>query len=787
MLNKLIDECKNRHGDDDAWDKLSAQEKDLLAAALVSPEIRADMESIQLSRSDPDGIYTHALELYKASEGDPDSDLFYEAIKACNDALELDENHNETRLLLGKLYFEQGRYSRAEEQFKKITEGEGRGKREAYLFLAKIYSYEVNRDNNALAEVYSAIAAIDMELEEYSRALEYLKNAMKIKPNRAEDVILKAKIMLKTGDRAYLDTMITMLRELTDKKARISLLGWEAQQKEAYGLLAEVLKLRGLEGDDVEAAKADKKAAKMGYESKPMALTRAQKALNSFRMKLPKLRNGSLAKAKEHYQKAKELSEKPDMDVINELLAVLARLRDNDAVIAEAEEALKTDGLSEADAELLRKYTAEAYLEKAKESFKNKKFDEAIELMQKAKGSVDEKYPVHTAISDSSNALMDKIVSRFRGLYEGSGFWGRLTFAGRRLRREKNRARFYSAAKEYAKMLEEKGTEEDLTLAVELLEEFLYDDDVKDGNAAKLSVLHTKLADMVSAPDDKAGHIKAGVELASENFTALVMRALYYADNGAIEEAIDDLRDAVALPHDDVDLDLTRDAYTKLIELMSMNDQARDEVAIRGYQDALKDVEKKISERDDTEGKKEEEIGASSETISEKFMEIALKETVTDAEKKEASLLLTELSIDNGLTVLSEKIRALINADTINDAESALNFLSVLSSKDQKVKEALDQLRIEMKEKSDDLKLEKDIESLKRLEKEGNEALIALASDLGVENIDSLLIEGDTRRGGNSGNGKEHLCGQQFQLFEIFGTKTKDQRSGFGYRGICCF
>ena len=239
-LGRILEQIKDDHGEENAWGAKGEQAKNLLiAGSLPSPDpedgyplITAvkDRASLML---EPEGLLANAVNSFADAKGDSQSDKFYDAIGFCEDALAVDESNIEARLMLGWLYFEQDRYDKATEAFKKVAEGKDPRKDEALRMLARIQLKE--RKHPDRAKSFEELATLRLEKEDYEGALESVDRALAINPGDEKLVLLKVKIYKKIGARHH-DTTLKMLDGLIADKYTS-----DEIKKEAYGLRAEYI------------------------------------------------------------------------------------------------------------------------------------------------------------------------------------------------------------------------------------------------------------------------------------------------------------------------------------------------------------------------------------------------------------------------------------------------------------------------------------------------------------------------------------------------------------------
>ncbi|MBF0494507.1 MAG: hypothetical protein HQL28_05185, partial [Candidatus Omnitrophica bacterium] len=257
-ITAFMEALKKKHDSGGAWHKLKSAAKELEAAGFLGTRDAAVGRLIEAL--DPSGFVEEAKRLMTETS-DPQSDGYYNAILKCRDALAIEAENEEAHFLLGRLYYAQGRYTKAMDEFKKLSDKKGIFQRSACGYLAEIYSIKYNTEDRM--KMFKNIADMLFEEKKYDEALTYIKGAIVLDGANAEYLFLKAKILHAKGGRD-LTGCIKILSELLDKKNREKFRGIGLIEKDAYVLRTEAYKVRNEKGDLKKARKDAEIALKLG-------------------------------------------------------------------------------------------------------------------------------------------------------------------------------------------------------------------------------------------------------------------------------------------------------------------------------------------------------------------------------------------------------------------------------------------------------------------------------------------------------------------------------------------
>lgn len=738
-LKIILDECKDEHESFEAWHKLSDHRKAIIVSALKGIFFEKRYASVKeyLDKIvDPVGFVEVAGAIYRTKGIDTQGNDYYRAISLCEDAVKIDENDMDARTLLGYLYLGQYRYAKAEEQFKKVKESKSGREKESLGRL--IYIYADRGDLALVAGALKELVPLYLEKNEYDPALELVSGLVILSPKSAEAVTLKAKILIKRNQDGDVEKAIKMLDDIINKKTGKEFTGYEAAKKDALGLRAEALSIRG---DIDKALKDAKKASKLGYESKSVFMLLAGEALASLGSMLWLVRNSRFEKARDILKKAIAISEKPDIFVYEKLLnLLLVNMKTYDVVIQEAEDALKAKDMTDDDKKVLKNYIVRASIEKAKKNVKKTKLAVLLDIEKAKKSAAEIGVDAVNKISADVRSIQDAIVKLCRRDAEGVGFLRSITLYAWRLRRAGNRDRYFEVSFDLARALKARDGTGNIDAAIAALKEFSDDDKTREGLAQTLGDLYRIKADRSRNVAEKITLYNESLKFDNKNFKALVGRGLIYAVNeDKIDEATEDLSAALNIPYEDDELELAEEAAGKLIELKSRPDAVRDAQGKRIVEDGLEEMKKAIAAKD--KAVKPEGPGKSAENIAQAIVNLVKKDDISDSEKANIEEQLMALRVDNGMKALQDNVATLIESGDIKDAQRVIALLRSVMAGMNFDTGMFDKLDTIFNEKKDSVAFESLIKNLKKDRKYIDAMMLRLAAQLKIQGAEKLLRE----------------------------------------------
>jgi preprotein translocase subunit SecA len=760
-VKDILRHIVKRHKEESAWKNLSDSQKARYIGQRLSANVPVNAYFAQTV--DPLGYVAEALALYNPDNEarDPDN---YEAIERCRDALSLDENCLEARMALGRIYMAQGRYDSAREEFKKVAEAKKAYREEALVLLAKIY--ENMADLSALSDTHKDMAEMYMERKDYKRAVRESEVALELSPGSPELMIRSAKALIKRAAPGDAERAISMTSDLLNRRTRKHFPGFETVRKDALGLRSEAYMLRGSEGDQKRARKDAYRAAKLGYESKPVQALLARRLAGSVRGRIWLIRSKILTRSRDYFKKAIALTEGWDYSLHSGLINVLMRMKNYGEVINAAEAALKIKGVKDDEAAALKSSIIEARLAKARRDISRKNAPEAIkgaEAAKKLAAEISSKEYLAAASETESQAI-----SWYKDRIDGRG----LRIRSRVLHWKRNREKLFKLSVEYVEALMAKGTLGAIKESIKVMEGLAKDEAHREKASKELAELYRMRADKAvlsgkEFPEDLAamaselgvsyaasldedalksaitgkrlGLYCAAIVLDPSNFGALAQRGLIYADMGRTDDAAADLAAAAAVTCGEKDTALAEKALAKLIELMKLPSAERDAISRRSLEEKLSAL---VRAREAKEKKAEpSREGKGAAAVAGKFADIAVKETRAPADDADADYYAVVLRAENGFDALAGKIRSLVKDGKKDEAARAIEFIKPRFTRPDEISR-ISALETELAEKNDFDDIDKLIADLKKLEAERQGFVTRLAEALGVKDAEKKNKEG---------------------------------------------